>query len=140
MDWQKQFEILNLLAIQEDEYLLHTDKERRKSSAGKDYISFKNAQILKEKGCKKSLMTQSKKITLNETVEPNAVKFLQVIDWIRKTQKVHFDKLEELATTLDNEPFHLAGFSYKLKIVRGTQKNFQNDYCLFVKLNSNSKP
>ena len=133
-------EILNLIAIQEDEYLVHTDKEQRKSSAGKNYISFKNAQILEEKGCKKSLISKFKESTLNETVNPNAVKFLQVLDWIRKTKPFHFDKLEGLANILDNEPFHLDGFSYKLKIVRGTQKNFQNDYCLFVKVNSNSKP
>ena len=133
-------EILNLLAIQEDEYLVNTDEEQLKSSAGKNYISFKNAQVLKEKGCKKSLISRFKEITLNETVDPNADKFLQVLDWLRKTKSLHFDKLEELANILDNEPFHLDGFSYKLKIVRGTQKNFQNDYCLFVKVNSNSKP
>lgn len=133
-------EILNLLAIQEDEYLVHTNEEQRKSSAGKDYISFKNVQILQEKGCKKTLISKFKESTLNETINSHATKFLQVIDWIRKTKPFHFDKLEELSNILDNEPFHLDGFSYKLKIVRGTQKNFQNDYCLFVKLNSNAKP
>ena len=133
-------EILNLLAIQEDEYLVHTDKEKRKNSAGKGYISFKNAQILKEKGCKKSLISKFKEPMSDEIAnDNNATKYIQVIDWLRKVKEFHFDKLEELVDNLDNKPFHLDKFYYKLKIVRGTQKNLQNDYCLFVKLNSQSE-
>lgn len=132
-------EILNSLAIQVDEYLMYADEEQRKSSAGKDYVSFKNATILEEKGCKRSLISKLKKITSNKTVDNNATKYIQIIDWLQKVKEFHFDKLEELVTNLDNNPIYLDKFYYKLKIVRGTQKNFQYDYCLFVKLNSQSE-
>ena len=131
-------EILNLLAISYDEYSQYVDENQPKSSARKDYISFKNSTILEEKGCQKSLVNKFKNITLNEKfIDDKVVKFLSIIDWILKTNSLHFDKLEELVNKLDNEPFNLDGFFYKLKIVRGTQKDFQNFYCLFVKSNSN---
>lgn len=121
--------MLDSLSIPNEDYMTFSDNERIKNSAGKEYVSFNNGNLLEEKGCRKSQVKISNRQTLDKFDDSLAGKYNQIFDWLRRAKKVSFEKLEELV----GRTFHDDVVNYQLKIVRGTQRGYQSEYFIFVK-------
>ena len=104
-----------------------SDNEKIKKSGGKEYVSFKNKSVLEEKGCKKSLVKISNEQLPGEFNDSIADKYNKIFDWARRAKKVLLKKLEELPQIVFDDVI------FELKIVRGTQSGYQNEYCIFVR-------
>lgn len=93
-------EIIDSLSIAHEDYMRFSDNEKIKKSGGKECISFKSGELLEEKGCKKSLVKIPKGLLSEELDASNVGKYNKIIDWVRRTKKVSFEKPEELVRIL----------------------------------------
>ena len=132
--------ILNTLSIPQEEYLEHTNNETKSSkSDGTEYIPFNDKDLLEKKGIRKSKINSILKTTNVKQQEEQSIgnveKFVKLIHWIKnKIELKHSKKLlEDIVGHCDSQSFEIGSESYKLKIVRGTQRGFQNDYAIVVK-------
>ena len=121
-------EMLELLSITYEDYMTFSDNEKIKNSGGKEYVSFKNKSILEEKGCKKSLVKISDKRFPDKFDDSIVDKYNKIFDWVRRVKGITLKKLEELPRIVFDD-----GITFELKIVRGTQTGYQNEYCIFVR-------
>ena len=121
-------EMLELLSITYEDYMTFSDNEKIKNSGGKEYVSFKNKSILEEKGCKKSLVKISDKRFPDKFDDSIVDKYNKIFDWVRRVKGITLKKLEELPRIVFDD-----GITFELKIVRGTQIGYQNEYCIFVR-------
>mgnify|MGYP002625204283 CR=1 FL=1 len=106
-------DILNLL----DEISISQEEYEKNEKENEDYIHFKNSELLKSNGSPVST--------------PNKI-FLKILNWFSNKDGTTYTT-DSLSNVLENKPFVLNDFAYKLIKVRGDKKVQQHRFWIFVK-------